>query len=134
MRRASREYVFKLVFEYTFYGAENDTTLEFMLSDADLTEEDKAYIRERYDGVTANAERLKALLASKRERYTVDRLYRPDMVVLLIALYELEKGDTPVGIVVNEAVDLAKKYGTEKSGGFVNGVLAKFVRGEAPKA
>ncbi len=134
MRRASREYVFKLVFEYTFYGAENDTTLEFMLSDADLTEEDKAYIRERYDGVTANAERLKALLASKLERYTVDRLYRPDMVVLLIALYELEKGDTPVGIVVNEAVDLAKKYGTEKSGGFVNGVLAKFVRGEAPKA
>lgn len=134
MRRASREYVFKLVFEYTFYGAENDTTLEFMLSDADLTEEDKAYIRERYDGVTANAERLKALLASKLERYTVDRLYRPDMVVLLIALYELEKGDTPVGIVVNEAVDLAKKYGTEKSGGFVNGVLAKFVRGEEPKA
>ena len=134
MRRASREYVFKLVFEYTFYGAENDTTLEFMLSDADLTEEDKAYIRERYDGVTANAERLKALLASKLERYTVDRLYRPDMVVLLIALYELEKGDTPVGIVVNEAVDLAKKYGTEKSGGFVNGVLAKFVRGEAQKA
>ena len=134
MRRASREYVFKLVFEYTFYGAENDTTLEFMLSDADLTEEDKSYIRERYDGVTANAERLKALLASKLERYTVDRLYRPDMVVLLIALYELEKGDTPVGIVVNEAVDLAKKYGTEKSGGFVNGVLAKFVRGEEPKA
>lgn len=134
MRRASREYVFKLVFEYTFYGAENDTTLEFMLSDADLTEEDKAYIRERYDGVVANAERLKALLASKLERYTVDRLYRPDMVVLLIALYELEKGDTPVGIVVNEAVDLAKKYGTEKSGGFVNGVLAKFVRDEAPKA
>ena len=134
MRRASREYVFKLVFEYTFYGAENDTTLEFMLSDADLTEEDKAYIRERYDGVAANAERLKALLASKLERYTVDRLYRPDMVVLLIALYELEKGDTPVGIVVNEAVDLAKKYGTEKSGGFVNGVLAKFVRDEAPKA
>ena len=73
-------------------------------------------------------DRLKAKLGSRLERFTVDRLYRPDMVVLLIALYELERGDTPAKVVVNEAVDLAQKYGTEKSGGFVNGVLAKFVR------
>ena len=128
MRRTSREYVFKLVFEYTFYGAENESTLEFFLADADLTAEDKAYIRECYDGVTANAERLKAKLASKLERFSVDRLYRPDMTVLLIALYELERADTPAKVIVNEAVDLAKKYGTEKSGSFDNGVLAKFVR------
>lgn len=128
MRRTSREYVFKLVFEYTFYGAENESTLEFFLADADLTDEDKAYIRECYDGVTANVERLKAKLASKLERFSVDRLYRPDMTVLLIALYELERADTPAKVIVNEAVDLAKKYGTEKSGSFVNGVLAKFVR------
>ena len=127
MRRTSREYVLKLVFEYTFYGAENESTLEFFLADADLTDEDKAYIRECYDGVTANAERLKAKLASKLERFSVDRLYRPDMTVLLIALYELERADTPAKVIVNEAVDLAKKYGTEKSGSFVNGVLAKFV-------
>lgn len=127
MRRTSREYVFKLVFEYTFYGAENESTLEFFLADADLTDEDKAYIRECYDGVTANVERLKAKLASKLERFSVDRLYRPDMTVLLIALYELERADTPAKVIVNEAVDLAKKYGTEKSGSFVNGVLAKFV-------
>ena len=134
MRRASREYVFKLVFEFTFYGSVNDDTLDLFLTDADLNDEDKEYIRERYDGVTANLDRLKAKLGSRLERFTVDRLYRPDMVVLLIALYELERGDTPSKIVVNEAVDLAKKYGTEKSGGFVNGVLAKFVREDAKGA
>lgn len=134
MRRASREYVFKLVFEYTFYGMENAATLELFLADADLTDEDRKYIRECYDGVTANAERLKAKLAAKLERFTVDRLYRPDMTVLIIALYELERGETPAKVVVNEAVDLAKKYGTEKSGAFVNGVLAKFVREGAKSA
>ena len=116
-----------MVFEFTFYGSANEETLDLFLADADLNDEDKEYIRERYDGVTANLDRLKAKLGSRLERFTVDRLYRPDMVVLVIALYELERGDTPAKIVVNEAVDLAKKYGTEKSGGFVNGVLAKFV-------
>lgn len=131
MRRTSREYVFKLVFEYTFYGEENASTLDFFLTDADLEEEDKKFIRDCYDGVTANADRLKQRLAGKLERYTVDRLYRPDLCVLLIALYELEQGETPAKVVVNEAVSLAKKYGTEKSGAFVNGVLAKFVRESA---
>lgn len=128
MRRASREYVFKLVFEYTFYGKKNPDTLELFLTDADLDDEDKAFIRDCYDGVSENADALKAELAGKLERYTVDRLYRPDLCVLLIALYELKKGETPAKVVVNEAVSLAKKYGTEKSGAFVNGVLAKFVR------
>lgn len=91
MRRASREYVFKLVFEYTFYGKENPDTLELFLTDADLDDEDKAFIRDCYDGVSENADALKAELAGKLERYTVDRLYRPDLCVLLIALYELKR-------------------------------------------
>ena len=95
MRRASREYVFKLVFEFTFYGGVNDDTLELFLTDADLTDEDREYIRECYYGVISGMDRLKAKLGSRLERFTVDRLYRPDMVVLLIALYELERGDTP---------------------------------------
>lgn len=131
MRRTSREYVFKLVFEYTFYGAENEDTLALFLTDADLTDEDRTFIRDCYHGVVSDIPLLRDRLASKLERYTVDRLYRPDMVVLLIALYELNEGATPAKIVVNEAVSLAKKYGTEKSGAFVNGVLAKFLPKDA---
>lgn len=127
MRRISREYVFKLVFEYTFYGETHYETMDLFLSDADLTDEDKDYVKACYFGVTENLDALKAQIASKLERYTVDRLYRPDLVVLLIAVYELSQKITPAKVVINEAVTLAKKYGTEKSGGFVNGVLAKFV-------
>lgn len=127
MRRISREYVFKLVFEFTFYGERNDDTLDLFLTDCELTDEDKDYIRNFYRGITSQADALKEQIASRLERYTVDRLYRPDLVVLMMAVYELNDESVPAKVVVNEAVTLAKKYGTEKSGGFVNGVLAKFV-------
>lgn len=129
MRRISREYIFKLVFEFTFYGQINDETMDLLLTDADLTDEDREYVKATAYGVAAQADALKERIASRLERYTVDRLYRPDLVVLMIGLYEIEKGDVPAKVAVNEAVTLAKKYGTEKSGGFVNGVLAKFVDG-----
>ena len=128
MRRVSREYVFKLVFEYTFGGERNEDTLALLLSDAELEDEDRKFIRDTYYGVTASFDELKNKIAGRLERYTVDRVYRPDLTLLVIALYELEKGDTPDRVVINESVSLAKKYGAEKSGAFVNGVLAKFVK------
>lgn len=131
MRRISREYVFKLVFEYTFSRTVNDETLDLMLSDCELNDEDRDYVRACYLGVTENFDGLKARIGEKLQRYTVDRLYRPDLVVLVIALYELDRNFAPAKVVVNEAVTLAKKYGTDKSGGFVNGVLAKFLQQSA---
>jgi N utilization substance protein B len=128
MRRAAREAVFKLVFEYTFYFSQNESTLELMLLDSDLSEDDKDFIKQTYSGVCAEYENLKDKVASLLENYKVDRLYRPDLVVLILACYELEKASAPKAVVINEAVELAKKYGTEKSGGFVNGVLARLCK------
>ena len=127
MRRVSREDVFKLVFEFTFLRERNESTLALLLADAELDDADREYIRSTYDGVTGDFDRLTEKIASKLERYRVARLYRPDYAVLLLGVYELERGDLPASVVINEAVTLAKKYGTDKSGGFVNGVLAKFV-------
>lgn len=123
MRRIARECVFKLVFEYTFYEQSNDVTLEMMSMASDLDEDDKAYIADTYKGVVDNYEHLKAVVSKHLKNYTIDRLYRPDLAALLLAAYELESKRIPVAVVIDEAVELAKKYGTEKSGGFVNGVL-----------
>lgn len=57
MRRVARENVFKLVFEYTFYGSVNESTLELMLVDSDLTEDDRQYINSTYLGVCTNDEK-----------------------------------------------------------------------------
>ncbi|MBR4800141.1 MAG: transcription antitermination factor NusB [Clostridia bacterium] len=128
MRRVARESVFKLVFEYTFYGVANEGTLELLLSDADMTEDDKTYISETYVGVLANEESLKRTIDEHLDGYTLARIYRPDLAVLLLATYELGAKSAPVPVIINEAVELSKKYGTDKSGAFVNGVLAKIAK------
>ncbi len=128
MRRIARENVFKLVFEYTFYNVVNDSTLELMLVDSDLTEDDKNYINSTYFGVVTNEEELRKVIADHLEGYRIERVYRPDYAVLLLATYELKEHTAPNAVVINEAVELSKKYGTDKSGSFVNGVLAKIVK------
>ena len=60
--------------------------------------------------------------------YTIDRLFKIDLAILLIAFYELKYQDTATKIVVNEAVELAKKYSTQKSYSFINGVLGSFIK------
>ncbi len=128
MRRVAREFVFKLLFEYTFLQVANEESLELLSFADDLTDEDKTYVRDTYYGVINNSEELKQTISDKLERYDISRLYRPDMVILLLAAYELKVDETPNKVVINEAVELAKRYGTEKSGGFVNGVLAKLIK------
>ena len=128
MRRVARELVFKLVFEYTFFGVANDDTLELLLVDADLTDDDKDYISSTYAGVLANVDGLKDTISAHLDSYTLDRIYRPDLAVLILATYELESKSAPIPVIINEAVELSKKYGTDKSGAFVNGVLAKVAK------
>lgn len=89
MRRVARENVFKLVFEYTFYGSVNESTLELMLVDSDLTEDDRQYINSTYLGVCTNDEKLKGIIENHLEGYKLERVYRPDYAVLLVATYEL---------------------------------------------
>ena len=87
MRRIARDNVFKLVFEYTFYGSVNESTLELMLVDSDLTEDDRQYINSPPLGVVTNDEKLKKIIESHLEGYTLERVYRPDYAVLLVATY-----------------------------------------------
>lgn len=128
MRKIARETVFKLLFEHSFLNERNDDGIELLMLADDFTEDDKDYIKSTYDGVILSADSLKEKISARLENYRIERLYRPDLIVLMLATYELERGDAPDKVVINEAVDLAKRYGTEKSGKFVNGVLAKMIK------
>ncbi|MBP3290820.1 MAG: transcription antitermination factor NusB [Clostridia bacterium] len=128
MRKIARETVFKLLFEHSFLNERNDDGIELLMLADDFTEDDKDYIKRTYDGVILSADSLKEKISARLENYRIERLYRPDLIVLMLATYELERGDAPDKVVINEAVDLAKRYGTEKSGKFVNGVLAKMIK------
>jgi N utilization substance protein B len=79
-------------------------------------------------GVVERQDELDATIAPHLSGWTVDRLASVDRVILRMALYELRFFATPPGAVINEAVELAKRYGTDESGRFVNGVLGTVYR------
>lgn len=82
------------------------------------------------DGVTSHLAELDEALDRASDRWRVSRMAPVDRAVLRLALYELWYTSTPVGVVLSEAVRLAKRYSTEKSGAFVNGVLGRLARGD----
>lgn len=100
---------------------------------ADLTGEEPDLSRlsgrvARYVGGTwTDRAELDEEISSAATGWRIERMPVVDRNIMRLALHELHTGETPVGVVVSEAVNLAKKYSTERSGAFVNGVLAKLL-------
>ena len=87
--------------------------------------ETRLFVRDLVLGTLENAEESDAIIAPLLEGWTLDRLPTIDRIVLRMSVFELRHSTTPSPVVINEAVELAKKFSTEDSGRFVNGVLAK---------
>jgi len=92
----------------------------------------KCFVEETVKGVLTHKNEIDEIIEKHTVGWKLDRMASVDRNVLRIALYEIlkRKDDVPLSVAINEAVELAKKYGTEESGKFVNGVLAKIVREE----
>lgn len=125
-RSNAREAVFKLVFEYVFNIDEDNELL------SEIVEENKSeesYIREVYHGIIQNYDELCGFISENSEGFAFDRIYKVDLAILLVALYEIKyMKSIPVKVSINEALNLAKSYSTENSNKFINGILAKLVR------
>lgn len=89
----------------------------------DLDEEDY-YFEEIVEGVIKDLNRFDRTIDRQAIDWQIERMAYIDRNILRIALYEMEN-EIPVGVAINEAVELAKEYGDEKSAGFINGILAK---------
>ena len=128
----ARETCFKLVFEYEFLNAINELSLEEYLQDDNLQDDDKDYITESYKGIVEHNLEIVQLIKQNLKAYTIDRIYKVDLAILKLAIYELKfsNNQVPSNVVINEAVELAKKYSTDKSYSFVNGILASILNGE----
>ncbi|GBD30608.1 N utilization substance protein B [bacterium HR32] len=91
-------------------------------------EEDWRFVVRLSRGAWEGRRELDALVGQFAEGWDVDRIARVDLSILRMALYELLHLDTPPAVVINEAVELAKRYSTEDSGRFVNGILGRVYR------
>jgi N utilization substance protein B len=130
MRKQAREQAFKLIFEYLFLKTKNAEGLPEQ--PPQLSDTDKLYIDNVYGGVVKNFDELYADIAALSEDFKAERIFKVDLAILLLAMYEIKYADDIPDIVsVNEAVELAKVYSTDKSHTFINGILAAYIKAKS---
>lgn len=128
-RRELREQIFKLLFRVEFNSMEDMPEQEqlFFEEEDAAKEEDAAYVLDKYKKITEKLTELDTLLNEKAEGWNTARMSKVDLTILRLAVYEITYDESvPTGVAINEAVELAKKFGQDASSGFVNGILAKF--------
>ena len=139
-RRQIREEIFKIIFQADFHAQEDlpeqvdlflqdesepeKETEEFPVkSDKELEQE--KYIADKSSDIFAHVEEIDAIIDEAVEGWKTSRMAKVDLSLIRLAVYEIRYEKLPKGIAINEAVELAKTYGTDQSAGFVNGVLAR---------
>lgn len=129
-RREIREQVFKMLFRVEFYNQE-EMSEQIALCEDDAynwKEKDKTYIFEKVEKISEKLEEIDAKINEVSEGWKTGRMGKVDLTLIRLAVYEmLYEEDVPAKVAINEAVELAKQYGTDNSPSFVNGVLAKLV-------
>ncbi len=117
------QFLYQCEIEKLFFFSANHC--DRFISDFGVEREHTAYFRRLAQGIFDNLSALNEKIEAVSEHWTLARMPVIDRCVLRLAAYELLFTDTPKKVVINEAIELAKKYSTENSGSFVNGILDK---------
>ena len=120
----------KLVYEWEMGGEGGEDTRMNLLG-VEPGEREIEYMNRMFVGVVEHVEEIDARIAEYARGWSIERITRVDLAILRLAAYELMLGEVPAGVVINEAVELANEYSTEKAGTFINGVLGNLSRSAA---
>jgi N utilization substance protein B len=125
VRRESREKVFQTLFMMDALGVGPDEAIPLFALIAPAPP-DAAYYETTLRGVWEHREEIDGLIRRAAENWRLERMTRVDRNILRLGAYEIRySGDIPFVVAINEAVDLGKRFGSEDSGSFINGVLDK---------
>lgn len=134
-RRELREQIFKFIFRAEFYDTEELQEQEqlffetFAMEEQGIKDEDAQYISAKSNKIIEKLDELDEMINHRAKGWTTQRMAKVDLTILRLAVYEIVfDDDVPTGVAINEAVELAKRFGQEESSGFINGVLAKFAK------
>ena len=132
-RRGQREQLFKLLFRADFYDPDEmpqQTQMFFESGDLTVMEEDRRYIADRLTDILSKLPQIDDKLEESIEGWKLSRIGKVEKTLLRLAVYELDYDtDIPTNVAISEAVELSRKYGQENAASFVNGILARYVRG-----
>lgn len=130
-RSEIREQAFKLIYSLEIQKKENiEEMIELYLESNEITNKNAIeYIKDAIYGIEDNKEEiLEKIEKHLKSDWRIERISKVDLSILKLAIYEIKYKEIPFKIAINEAVELAKKYGEESSKNFVNGILASIVK------
>lgn len=130
-RRSSRQAALQVLYAADLSGRGEggpspdrvDAAFEAIGDHFELREGARAYAKELVTGVARRREEIDALLAGHATHWRVERMAAVDRNLLRLAIYEMAWGGTPASVAIDEAIELARRFGSERSSAFVNGVL-----------
>ena len=129
-RSAAREQAFKLLYSLEIQKENLQEQIELYFENEDISDEKtKKYITDVVNGIENNISEIeKKISENLKKDWKLDRISKINLVLLKLAIYEILYTEIPFKVVINEVVELAKKYGDDTSPNFVNGILASIVK------
>lgn len=130
-RSAIRELAFKLLYSIEIQQEDNiEEQISLYIENTGITDEDtKQYIKNVTNGIKEYNDVIMSLISNNlKQEWKVERISKIDLAILKLAIYEIKYTEIPFKVAINEAVELAKKYGEETSSNFINGILANIVK------
>ncbi|BBB92917.1 MAG TPA: transcription antitermination factor NusB [Methylomusa anaerophila] len=131
-RRKAREMAIQALFQLDFNpDVSEDEALESVFAERDdVTDKAKKYAKILIDGTIANKIAIDAYIANVSREWKIERMAGVDRNIARMAIYEMQFSPEPLqpGVAINEAVEIAKNFGTEDSGRFINGILGTLVK------
>ena len=126
-RREIREQIFQILFRIDFYQeAEFLEQLDEYAKEQEASEADAAYMQDKIRAVAEKVTEIDEMINAVTKGWKTGCMGKVDLTLLRLAVYEIKfEEEIPTGVAINEAVELAKKYGTDGSFSFINGILAK---------
>ena len=132
-RRELREHIFELLFRIEFNSSQEmpEQIRLFFEGLEELEVQDQSYMEEKYRRIVEKLPELDKQIEETAKGWRLSRMGKVDLTILRLAVYEMEfDDDVPVGVAINEAVELSKKFGGDDSPAFVNGILGKIGKKE----
>lgn len=128
-RSKLREELFKLLFRVEFNEIEEMGEQQelFFEEEKTISEAERAELKAKCDDILSKLDKIDTSLNEKITGWDTSRVGKIELTILRIAVYEIQNDENvPTGVAINEAVELAKRFGQDNASSFVNGVLAKF--------
>ena len=122
-RRKAREAALQALYEVDCVGHDSDDALQRLVEELELPGEAETFARELVQGVVESQERIDTAIRQFAPAYPVDQLASIDRNILRLGVHEIWRGEVPGKVAINEAVELAKVFGSGSSAKFINGVL-----------